>query len=253
MKILKVIARLLDYPTQELLDNADSLKHAAAETTFLPAEQQQLIQELIEDWSNSDVYDLQEQYDGLFERGRYVSLMLFEHVHGESRDRGQAMVDLMEMYKDKGFELDSRQMPDYIPLFLEFLAEQDEPTAREWLADVSHILGLMEERLQQRDSKTSVLFSSLITISAVKIDRNMIKSIVDKEEQDDSMEAIDKEWEDKEVRFDDPISGQSCASGANSAKTNACSTAAGVTKLKTENHEIPVTWHEKFTDKAIQR
>lgn len=245
MKVLKVIARLLDYPTQELLDNASELKQATVKTTLLPLNQRQAIYELIEEWSGSDIYDLQEQYDGLFERGRYVSLLLFEHVHGESRDRGQAMVDLLEMYKSKGFELDSRQMPDYIPLFLEFLSEQDEPTVREWLADVSHILGLMEERLQQRGSKTAVLFSGLLTLSGTKIDREMIKKIVEKEKQEDTLEAIDKEWEDKEVRFDEPISGQSCA-GAGAA----CgSQAAGAIN----NIEIPVTWHDRFTGKAVQR
>lgn len=247
MKILKVIARLLDYPTQDLLDNASDLMQATVQTTFLPIEQRHAIYDLIEGWSGSNIYDLQEQYDGLFERGRYVSLLLFEHVHGESRDRGQAMVDLLQKYKEKGFELDSKEMPDYIPLFLEFLSEQDEPTAREWLADVSHILALLEERLQQRSSQTSVLFSSLITISAVKIDRNLIKGIVDKEQQENTMDEIDKEWEDKEVRFDDPIGGQSCAS------STACSTAAGVTSATDNNHEIPITWHDRFTGKAIQR
>jgi len=242
MKILKVIARMLDYPTQELLDNAAELQQVTINNRFLPPAETQAINDLIGEWSATDVYDLQEQYDGLFERGRYVSLLLFEHVHGESRDRGQAMVDLLEMYKSKGFHLDSRQMPDYIPLFLEFLSEQDEPTAREWLADVSHILGLMEERLQQRGSATASLFSSLLTLSGANIDRELIRGMVAKEKQEDTLEAIDREWEDKEVRFDEPIGPQSCASSGCASAINPAA-----------NTEIPVTWHEKFTGKAMQR
>ena len=247
MKILKVIAHLLDYPTQEVLDNTDELKQVVVASSGLPLDQRQAVWDLIDQWSQSDLYDLQEHYDGLFERGRYVSLLLFEHVHGESRDRGQAMVDLLQMYRSNGFELDSRQMPDYIPLFLEFLSEQDESVAREWLADVSHILALLEERLQQRKSGSSALFTCLLTLSGAAVDKGEIKELVNKEQQDDTLEAIDREWEEKEVRFDEPV-GNSCPA----------SQTCGVASLTTHaaepsGQEIPVTWHDQFTGKALQR
>jgi nitrate reductase delta subunit len=248
MRILKVIARLLDYPTQEVLDNTESLKQATEDCQYLSPSSKQSILDLINVWSQTNLYELQEQYDNVFERGRHVSLLLFEHVHGESRDRGQAMVDLLDVYRQNGFELDSRQMPDYIPLFLEFLSEQREPTAREWLADVSHILALLEERLEQRGNMGSALFTSLIALSNVRVNREQIKQQVDKEPFDDSLEAIDREWEEKEVRFDEPI-GNSCpASGPNGA---GCSAAAHSGR-QTE-HEIPLNWHQRFTDKSLQR
>ncbi|NVK21789.1 MAG: nitrate reductase molybdenum cofactor assembly chaperone [Kangiellaceae bacterium] len=231
MQILKVIARLLDYPTQDLLDNADILVEATASTKYLPPELRQQIIALIERHKASDIYDLQADYDSLFERGRYVSLLIFEHVHGESRDRGQAMVDLLDMYKSKGFELDSRQMPDYTPLFLEFLSEQDEMYAREWLADVGHILALLEERLNKRDSDFSSLFSSLLVISGAQVDRQEIQKTVQKEAAEDTLEAIDKEWEDKEIRFDDPIDGQSCPSNRPDPALAA-------------NKNVPIQWHD---------
>ena len=211
MKILKVIAYLLDYPTQELIDNSGELVEALTEDKSLSLSQRDEITELITIWSQLDLYDLQEQYDGLFERGRYVSLLLFEHVHGESRDRGQAMVDLLDVYKSKGYELNSEQMPDYIPLFLEFLSEQEDGFAREWLADISHILALLEERLDQRGSDFQVLFSSLLGLSGVEVDRTDIKTMVAKEKKIDTFEDIDREWEDKEIRFDEPLEeGGSC-------------------------------------------
>lgn len=243
MKILKVISRLLDYPTQNLLDNSDALVEATASTRHLPPEVREKIVALIEQQRASDIYDLQANYDGLFERGRYVSLLIFEHVHGESRDRGQAMVDLLEMYKSKGFELDSRQMPDYIPLFLEFLSEQEELYAREWLADVAHIFALLEERLEKRESAFSILFRSLLIISGAQVDRKEIQETVAKEQPEDTLEAIDKEWEDKEIRFDDPIDGQSCPSNRPAPQLSA-------------NKEVPINWHEasvKNKSDSIQR
>ena len=173
---------------------------------------------------------------------------MFEHVHGESRDRGQAMVDLLEMYRSKGFELDSRQMPDYIPLFLEFLSEQDEPFAREWLADVSHILALLEERLQQRESEAAHLFAGLLTLSCADVDREQIRKIVSQEKQDDSMEAIDLDWEDKEVRFDEPLNANSCGANQGCAPST-----EGLSSQNGNNIEIPVTWHDRFTGEAITR
>ena len=79
--------------------------------------------------------DLQERYVASFDRGRARSLYLFEHVHGESRDRGQAMVNLLEIYRRHEFELNARELPDYIPLFMEYLAQRPDGEALDLLAD----------------------------------------------------------------------------------------------------------------------
>ena len=173
--------------------------------------------------TGSDLYDAQEQYDLLFDRGRSLSLLLFEHVHGESRDRGQAMVDLMREYTEHGFEISSEQLPDYIPLYLEFLSEQEEAYASEWLADVSHILTMLSERLLERESHYRVLFEALIILSGAAVDREKISRAVRQEQPDDTMQAIDQAWEDKEIRFDEPVQpgcGQSCGSTATIAATS---------------------------------
>lgn len=236
MQILKVISRLLDYPTQDLLDNSQHLVEAAASTKYLPPEMRKALVALIEKQAATDIYDLQADYDGLFERGRYVSLLIFEHVHGESRDRGQAMVDLLEMYKQKGFDLDSRQMPDYLPLFLEYLSEQEEMYAREWLADVSQVLALLEERLKQRGSEQSILLSSLLIISGAKVDLEEIQNIVSKEQPDDTLEAIDQAWEDKEIRFDDPIN-------------TACPSSTTAAPIANNSKDVPINWHDAADNK----
>jgi len=137
-----------------------------------------------------------------------LSLLLFEHVHGESRDRGQAMVELIKVYRSRGFEIDTSQLPDYIPLYLEFLSEQETDYARQWLIDICHLLVTLSERLIQRECDYSLLFDVLIDISGYDIARQEIAEAVSKESRDDTAEAIDKEWEDKEVLFDNPLAEQ---------------------------------------------
>lgn len=232
MLILRVISRLLDYPTQDLFSHAGDLVKVVNECKQISDEDRKQIVDFIHQLTGADLYDAQEQYDLLFDRGRALSLLLFEHVHGESRDRGQAMVDLMGEYSSRGFEISSKQLPDYIPLYLEFLSEQDESYMQEWLSDVSHILTTLSERLLERKCHYRVLFEALIELSGATVDREKIAKAVRKEQPDDTMEAIDEAWEDKEVRFDDPAQpgcGQSC--GYSSAENT------------------PVTWREA-TDKS---
>ncbi len=201
MDILKVIACLLDYPRYEIKENRGELALIISQATEISPDHRAALLETLEDIYDGDLMDSQEQYTGLFEQGRSLSLHLFEHVHGESRDRGQAMVDLMAEYSTNGFEIDSRELPDYIPMFLEYLSYQPDLKAREWLADVSHILALLGARLVERESPHANLFSSLLLIagSEQKLIDNMEK--VKSEAPDNTPEALDKEWEEIAVTF----------------------------------------------------
>jgi len=193
---LKVISRLLDYPSEALFTHADDLVNAINESVLLSTKSKEQLVEFTHQLTRSELYDAQERYDLLFDRGRSLSLLLFEHVHGESRDRGQAMVDLMKEYTDHGFEISSEQLPDYIPLYLEFLSEQDQPYAQEWLSDVSYILTILSERLRARDCNYSALFDAMIELSGAAVEREKLAKIVQKEQPDDTFEAIDEAWED---------------------------------------------------------
>ena len=112
-KALKIISLLLSYPTEELIEGAPELKTALEGDDTIAREVKLLLGRLIDDLAGQDLYEAQERYVYLFDRSRSLSLNLFEHVHGESRDRGQAMVDLKTMYEDQGFEIDARELPDY--------------------------------------------------------------------------------------------------------------------------------------------
>ena len=237
MMVLKVISRLLDYPSAAMFDAADEMITVVKTSDLISESNKLALIAFIQKLTERDLYDAQESYDLLFDRGRALSLLLFEHVHGESRDRGQAMVDLMNVYKTNGFENNSEQLPDYIPLYLEFLSEQEATFAQEWLGDICHLMTMLSERLIERECYYSSLFDSLIDISGVTVDREEIAAAVSKEQRDDTVEAIDQEWEDKEIKFDDPVAGD-------------CSSTGSVSGLAKSKHaldpnniqQVPINW-----------
>lgn len=245
MLILKVISRLLDYPSAELFQASDELIDVVRDNKQLSHKNKDELISFIQKLSSRDLYDAQESYDLLFDRGRALSLLLFEHVHGESRDRGQAMVNLMNVYKSKGFEVESSQLPDYIPLYLEFLSEQESDFAEEWLGDICHLMTMLSERLMDRQCYYSILFDSLIDISGIEVNRETIAENVKKEQRDDTIEAIDKEWEDKEIKFDDPIQANSQCQ-TNSQYDSSAGIQSSVNSLDPNNiQQVPIKWHEQ--------
>ena len=238
MLILKVISRLLDYPTAQMFAAKDELKAIVEQTEALTSQNRSQLLDFIEQLTTRDIFDAQESYDLLFDRGRALSLLMFEHVHGESRDSGQAMVDLMNVYKTNGFEVNSSQLPDYIPLYLEFLSEQTPAFIEEWLGDICHLLTMLSERLIDRECYYSVLFDSLVELSGQEIDqqaRAEIAESVKAEARDDTVEAIDKEWEDKEIRFDDPMVGDCSSTSGLQQSTNSLD--------PNTVHQVPIKWH----------
>jgi len=212
MRVLKVISLLLSYPSQELIDDRAALEQVVLEDPVLGEEAKQQLLDFIAQLLSRYYLDAQEDYISTFDRGRYTSLLLFEHVHGESRDRGQAMVEMINVYKENGYELSARELPDFIPLFLEFLSCCEPAMAVEWLDEVNHILALLEQRLSQRDSPYAVLFTVLLSLVTPVDNRSDIVKQVAAEERDDTMEAIDKVWEEEVVRFGADVAAGGCSS-----------------------------------------
>ncbi|MCV6604873.1 MAG: nitrate reductase molybdenum cofactor assembly chaperone [Porticoccaceae bacterium] len=210
MQILKVISLLMNYPSAELQAGRDELNAAITAAKEIPPLSRQQLIALVNRLCGSDLMDAQEIYTSLFDRGRALSLLLFEHVHGESRDRGQAMVDLMSQYEDAGFEIDVKELPDYIPLYLEYLSTREDLDARVGLADVSEILAMVSARLQERDSDYHYLFDALLIISGAQLSTVEMAELLEtakSEERDDTPEAIDKLWEEEAVTFSNPADG----------------------------------------------
>lgn len=204
MDILKVLSRLLDYPSEDIQQHQGDIAEAIDNATQISPQMREALNGTLRSIYDDDLLDAQERYCLLFDQGRALSLHLFEHVHGESRDRGQAMVDLMELYEGQGFAIERSELPDFIPLFLEFLATLPELDAREWLADVSHILARLAARLEQRDSSYSHTLSALLMLCGKSHLLEQERSAVSEETRDDTPEALDKEWEEAAVSFSAP-------------------------------------------------
>lgn len=200
MRALHLISLLLQYPTCELKEVAEEIRQRLTDDPALPKGAVSSLGPLLTRLATGDIYDCQETYIGLFDRGRAHSLHLFEHVHGESRDRGQAMVDLRQRYLDAGLELEGNELPDYLPLFLDYCSTLPEPAARDMLAEPGVVLVAIAARLTEKGSDYAPLFALLCDIAGVEMDEEAAKALSPVEDPE-TLAEIDQIWEDEEIRF----------------------------------------------------
>lgn len=209
MSLLKLIGVLLDYPREELWQHGQELLQASEDPALSPARRTQLrrfVQELLD----SDPLDAQDRWLSTFDRGRAMSLLVFEHIHGESRDRGQAMVDLIDAYRRNGFELDARELPDYLPLLLEYLSHRPQAEARDWLQHIGHIAGMLAARAAERGLPHALLLEILVEAGQGKVNLAVLRQRASEEVRDDSPEVMDRLWEEEAVRFGTDAPAQDC-------------------------------------------
>lgn len=207
----KILSAALSYPTAELQAAAHDLIVALISERLLPAQQRAQVGAVLADLAERDLLDLQAEYVDLFDRTRALSLHMFEHVHGESRDRGQAMVALRDRYRSSGFDIAANELPDYIPMFLEFLSLQSPAHAQAQLAEAVHIYCVLGERLKKRASGYAALFDALAALAAARPDERALGTLREVPLDDPrDFAALDRAWEETEVRFgpDDAGAGQ---------------------------------------------
>ena len=177
-RIYRALAALLSYPTVDLQAAAGEIGEVLqdAEAGVPPrvmageGRPSTACRAFLHDLATFDIYDLQERYLALFDRGRGTSLHLFEHVHGETRDRGQAMADLIALYRSHGFEPTASELPDYLPLFLEFLSLLPDAEAHVLLREPAAILRVLAERIAQRDAGYAAVVRVIATLAAQDVD-----------------------------------------------------------------------------------
>ncbi|RVT85527.1 nitrate reductase molybdenum cofactor assembly chaperone [Rhodobacteraceae bacterium CCMM004] len=208
-RTLKSLSLVLSYPTRALQRAMPEIGAVLASDSRLTAVARRALRPLVDDLTGGDIYALEERYVMLFDRSRTLSLNLFEHVHGESRDRGGAMVSLLETYRAGGFDPVTSELPDHLPVLLEFLSMRPGAEAQETLADAAHIFEAMEARLDRRESAYAAIFAALLQLSGATADRAAVAELLDRPEVDpDDLEALDEVWEESEVRFGpDPNAG----------------------------------------------
>jgi len=196
MKTLKLLAVLLSYPSSELVAALPEIARRLVAESRLRGATQDALAGLVAELNREDLLDLQERYVAQFDTGRSTSLHLFEHVHGDSRDRGQAMVDLNALYRRAGFVLAVNELPDYLPALLEYLAARPEDEVLELLGDCVHILRAVGERLLDSDSPYAAIFAALLDLhgeAPLARPKRPGKAQAEK--------SLDEDWDEAAVEF----------------------------------------------------
>jgi len=208
-RTFQVLSALLSYPTDELRAAVPELRECLAQEGMVTGQARRALHPLLDEIAQGDLYDLQERYLLLFDRMRSLSLHLFEHVHGESRDRGQAMIDLKAQYVQNGLALSAAELPDFLPLFLEYLSTLPAPEARALLGQPAHIFAALAERLHKRRSPYEAVFRALVALAAAKPKQEEVAELLTAPDPDASdLAALDAAWEDAPVSFGpDALSG----------------------------------------------
>lgn len=216
---LKVLSGLLTYPTAELQAAGDEMNAALAQEALLPPGHRTALGALIDEVSSADLYEAQERYILLFDRTRSLSLHLFEHVHGESRDRGQAMVDLIRVYQDAGYTPVASQLPDFVPLFLEFASTLPKAAAIDLIGQPGHVFAALFERLQKRHSPYAAVFAALVALSRGRLDEEAAAALrAEPDPEPDDLAALDAAWAEEEVRFGPGAAADDCGKDGLAAK-----------------------------------
>ncbi len=197
---LRTLAALLGYPTDELCAHIGDMRDALDAEGALPIRVRKRLDPLLDRLEREEVIDAQAAYTDLFDRSRALSLHLFEHVHGENRERGQAMLDLADQYMQAGLLLESQELPDYIPVFLEYASCRPPSEARDTLGQPAHVLAALEERLRDRESDYAGVFAALLALADTQPDRDALDDLQKNAPSDDPA-RIDEEWEEREVTF----------------------------------------------------
>ncbi len=200
MRSLRVLSHLLAYPQADLLDNMAALKSVIAEEGLLKKKTARKLSDFMDELAKTDLMQAQENYVDLFDRGRAHCLHLFEHVHGESRLRGQAMLDLSERYAAKGLQLGVSELPDYLPVFLEFISISETEEGQELLTQAAPVIATIGEKLKRKKSGYASVFAAIIDISGARLNKGAIQKAASADLPEiKTLDELDKQWQEPEA------------------------------------------------------
>jgi nitrate reductase delta subunit len=206
MRTLKLLAVLLSYPSEELVAALPEIAQRLNAEPALRGATQDALAGLLAELKREDLLDLQERYVAQFDAGRATSLHLFEHVHGDSRDRGQAMVDLNALYARSGFVLAVNELPDFLPALLEFLAGRPRAEVHDLLEDCVHIVRAIGERLVAAGSPYAAVFAAVLDLH-----RAAPLALAKPAARPAPAPALDEDWDEAPVEFGPPSAGDPAA------------------------------------------
>ena len=165
---LRVLAALLSYPDSAMRGHLPEMREILRSESVLLDTRQAELDALIESLDRAEQLEVEADYVELFDRGRGTSLHLFEHVHGDSRDRGPAMIDLAQTYEKAGLYLAPGELPDYLPAVLEFVSTQPPREATAFLSEMAHIFTAIFSALRERASTYASVLGALLELAGEK-------------------------------------------------------------------------------------
>jgi len=165
---LRVLAHLLRYPDAALRAHLPEMAEALRQESALSALRLGELEALLQQLASQSPLKVESDFVELFDRGRSTALHLFEHVHGDSRDRGPAMIDLIQTYEQAGLYLGPEELPDHLPVLLEFASTQPPAQAREFLAETSHIVRVIFSALLKRQSPYASVLAAVLELAGEK-------------------------------------------------------------------------------------
>jgi nitrate reductase delta subunit len=165
---LRVLGALLSYPDAGMRGHLPEMRDILRREAALSQGRQAELHALIDALALANPFETEANYVELFDRGRGTSLHLFEHVHGDSRERGPAMIDLAQTYEKAGLYLAPGELPDYLPAVLEFVSTQPPAEARAFLGEMAHILNAIFGALQRRASPYASALGALLELAGEK-------------------------------------------------------------------------------------
>jgi len=204
----RLLAACLEYPGDALIESLGEARALVQGERALRGETRERLLRFLDYLGSRDLLALQENYVALFDRGRATSLHLFEHVHGESRERGQAMIDLKQMYERHGLLLGPEQLPDYLPVFLEYLSILETNEARTLLGETQAILQSITAELSRRNSHYAYVTGAVLALAG-NAASDIEATLPDEAHDDDAnaphdrqgLDALDAAWSEEPVRF----------------------------------------------------
>jgi len=213
MLACKALAGLLLYPDAALIDALPEIKALLADAK-LPEPESVAVIAFCDRLAATDLLMAQSEYVALFDAAPSLSLYLFGHVYGDSRERGQAMVDLVEDYRRMGLDMTACELPDFLPVFLEFASLHEPEQARSLLGEVADVVSLLAGRLERRSAPYAAVLRAIEALGARQADRAAVDARLAEEEPSDTPAALDARYEEVPVNFMEPAVADSACSKA---------------------------------------
>ena len=200
MRTLRVLSKLLAYPGTDLFTHIPALQDVLREDGFLKPKALKSLTDFMDALAKTELLQAQETYVELFDRGRAHCLHLFEHVHGESRFRGQAMVELSERYAEMGLQIGTGELPDYLPLFLEFISVCEPEEGLETLAQSAPVIAMIGEKLRRQKSGYAAVMDAIVELSGAKLNKAEIRKAADAALPNiKTLDELDEQWQEPEA------------------------------------------------------